>query len=667
MGDKDAAVTLDSAWYVALLVGFEACSASCTARALATCPFVCVVAAWELVGGVACALPFWAVGARAPPTLRCFPAGALGAGAALRASRRFAAAALGGGVAVPSFVALAATRRVVLASARDLGNAWRGSEARRRRRAPSRVAGHSSASTASGREHLCEHLASTRAALESLGSLAAMAPRPESYGGGFLALVAALAASRVVGVVAESRAGPASDGDVLATDGLTGEARDGDLEAQLVFLVLGALAAARGTQRAAVFTGRFATSTPADAARDLCRSERRERRTRGTRHMAAVAPAVVLGEKPRFKYRDPGRMAFLARQRHVTERKTRWSVPQVEEALRVRLVTNRVMARRSALDLDGSGSLCQVEIRKLLHLFNIELTDGDWKKCWAWMDMDGSGALDINEFFVRFGSDHGTMLSIGDELKHLSADGAAEEEPRRPSEPKSQARPCRGARRLKFARCSRSTSRATTAVDYNMFLQATHDDETLGCRPRVRSAKDDRYAHRMDRLMEELRKKKPAVVTKVHPDYVASTCEDGHMGAFVGTGLCGEYERMCMAARARPRVLVRRGRRAALAGEVPHGQRQGAQVVPGHRPGRVGLHQADEIKRLLRSFLINVSDDEFVKMLRFAGFAPGERVSFDRFRKAFGGDIEHLHEGGGIDWGVCEISRSPRRSSGICT
>ena len=66
MGDKDAAVTLDSAWYVALLVGFEACSASCTARALATCPFVCVVAAWELVGGVACALPFWAVGARAP-------------------------------------------------------------------------------------------------------------------------------------------------------------------------------------------------------------------------------------------------------------------------------------------------------------------------------------------------------------------------------------------------------------------------------------------------------------------------------------------------------------------------------------------------------------------------------------------------------------------------
>ena len=66
MGDKDAAVTLDSAWYVALLVGFEACSASCTARALAACPFVCVVAAWELVGGVACALPFWAVGARAP-------------------------------------------------------------------------------------------------------------------------------------------------------------------------------------------------------------------------------------------------------------------------------------------------------------------------------------------------------------------------------------------------------------------------------------------------------------------------------------------------------------------------------------------------------------------------------------------------------------------------
>ena len=161
--------------------------------------------------------------------------------------------------------------------------------------------------------------------------------------------------------------------------------------------------------------------------------------------MAAVAPpAVVLGEKPRFKYRDPGRMAFLARQRHVTERKTRWSVPQVEEALRVRLVTNRVMARRAfrALDLDGSGSLCQVEIRKLLHLFNIELTDGDWKKCWAWMDMDGSGALDINEFFVRFGSDHGTMLSIGDELKHLSADGAApKKSPRRPSEPKSQGAP----------------------------------------------------------------------------------------------------------------------------------------------------------------------------------------------------------------------------------
>ena len=321
--------------------------------------------------------------------------------------------------------------------------------------------------------------------------------------------------------------------------------------------------------------------------------------------MAAVAPpAVVLGEKPRFKYRDPGRMAFLARQRHVTERKTRWSVPQVEEALRVRLVTNRVMARRAfrALDLDGSGSLCQVEIRKLLHLFNIELTDGDWKKCWAWMDMDGSGALDINEFFVRFGSDHGTMLSIGDELKHLSADGAApKKSPRRPSEPKSQGAPvprCAPAQVRKmlaehvrlstrtwagafraidaegsgrvdarqfravlekfnmvlhdvdFGRFWREIAGDDGLVDYNMFLQATHDDETLGCRPRVRSAKDDRYAHRMDRLMEELRKKKPAVVTKVHPDYVASTCEDGHMGAFVGTGLCGEYERMCMAARA---------------------------------------------------------------------------------------------------------------------
>ncbi|KAH8070238.1 hypothetical protein JL720_11797 [Aureococcus anophagefferens] len=244
MGDKDAAVTLDSAWYVALLVGFEACSASCTARALATCPFVCVVAAWELVGGVACALPFWAVGARAPPTLRCFPAGALGAGAALARRAAATGGADGRGVAVPSFVALAATRRVVLASARDLGNAWRGAEGPPAAASSVRVAGPLVRFDRLGpREHLCEHLASTRAALESLGSLAAMAPRPESYGGGFLALVAALAASRVVGVVAESRAGPASDGDVLATDGLTGEARDGDLEAQLVFLVLGALAA----------------------------------------------------------------------------------------------------------------------------------------------------------------------------------------------------------------------------------------------------------------------------------------------------------------------------------------------------------------------------------------------------------------------------------------
>ena len=80
--------------------------------------------------------------------------------------------------------------------------------------------------------------------------------------------------------------------------------------------------------------------------------------------MAVASPVVVSGEKPRFKYRDPGRMAFLARQRHVSERKTQWTVPQVEEALRVRLVTNRVMARRAfrALDLDGSGCLCQKEI-----------------------------------------------------------------------------------------------------------------------------------------------------------------------------------------------------------------------------------------------------------------------------------------------------------------
>ncbi|KAH8064281.1 hypothetical protein JL722_1143 [Aureococcus anophagefferens] len=233
MGDKDAAVTLDSAWYVALLVGFEACSASCTARALATCPFVCVVAAWELVGGVACAA---VLGRR-----RAGPADAAllpGGRARRRRGARFAAlaatAALDGrGVAVPSFVALAATRRVVLASARDLGNAWRGSEGPPAAASSVRVAGPLVRFDRLGpREHLCEHLASTRAALESLGSLAAMAPRPESYGGGFLALVAARGVS-VVGVVAESRAGPASDGDVLATDGLTGEARDGDLEAQL--------------------------------------------------------------------------------------------------------------------------------------------------------------------------------------------------------------------------------------------------------------------------------------------------------------------------------------------------------------------------------------------------------------------------------------------------
>ncbi|KAK7249760.1 hypothetical protein SO694_00004669 [Aureococcus anophagefferens] len=181
-----------------------------------------------------------------------------------------------------------------------------------------------------------------------------------------------------------------------------------------------------------------------------------------------------------------------------------------------------------------------------------------------------------------------------------------------------------------FGRFWREIAGDDGLVDYNMFLQATHDDETLGCRPRVRSAKDDRYAHRMDRLMEELRKKKPAVVTKVHPDYVASTCEDGHMGAFVGTGLCGEYERMCMARAREPRVLVRRGRRAALAGEVPHGQRQVAKMLASRA-------------------------------------APGERVNFDRFRKAFGGDIEHLHEGGGIDWGVCEISGESAKKLGICT
>ncbi|KAH8094428.1 hypothetical protein JL720_4429 [Aureococcus anophagefferens] len=375
--------------------------------------------------------------------------------------------------------------------------------------------------------------------------------------------------------------------------------------------------------------------------------------------MAAVAPpAVVLGEKPRFKYRDPGRMAFLARQRHVTERKTRWSVPQVEEALRVRLVTNRVMARRAfrALDLDGSGSLCQVEIRKLLHLFNIELTDGDWKKCWAWMDMDGSGALDINErapaavgaeepgrAVPRCAPPVRKMLAEHVRLSTRTWAGAFRAIDAEGSG-RVDARQFRAVLEkfnmvlhdADFGRFWREIAGDDGLVDYNMFLQATHDDETLGCRPRVRSAKDDRYAHRMDRLMEELRKKKPAVVTKVHPDYVASTCEDGHMGAFVGTGLCGEYERI---------------------GKVRKWFRDIDQDGS-------GCIQADEIKRLLRSFLINVSDDEFVKMLRFAGFAPGERVNFDRFRKAFGGDIEHLHEGGGIDWGVCEISEESAKKLG---
>ena len=112
-------------WYLALLMGFEAVSATCTARALAVCPFAYAVACWELFAGVLCALPFWVVGSRSVPTARCLPGGALGVAAALALSCVAATmAADARGAPAPYAVDVSSVYRVVDASRRDAMAAW---------------------------------------------------------------------------------------------------------------------------------------------------------------------------------------------------------------------------------------------------------------------------------------------------------------------------------------------------------------------------------------------------------------------------------------------------------------------------------------------------------------------------------------------------------------
>ena len=83
-------------------------------------------------------------------------------------------------------------------------------------------------------------LASSRAALESLGHLAGQWPRPESYGGAAVAGASAVLAGKVIGLVAD--AATADDGVVVAVPVGTAPseadavARD-DPETQLFFLV----------------------------------------------------------------------------------------------------------------------------------------------------------------------------------------------------------------------------------------------------------------------------------------------------------------------------------------------------------------------------------------------------------------------------------------------
>lgn len=274
-----------TAWYCALLLAFEACSAACTAKALAACPsfpasrrirkrssssminsrvlgpFVVAVACWELGGGVLCALPFWVVRARPAPDSRCVPCASFGAALALAFCAVGATfAADGRGVPAPASWDVAATLRALDGSRSDAAAAfftWRDPANRAPARGASFVAGPLATMDRLGPRHC---LASSRAALQSVGFLGGARvppgrrergslfprfrgtrrwPRPETWGGNAATMAAAVAASKVVALAADALVDDA--GDVVASDGDTGEARE-DPESALFFLVACAVA-----------------------------------------------------------------------------------------------------------------------------------------------------------------------------------------------------------------------------------------------------------------------------------------------------------------------------------------------------------------------------------------------------------------------------------------
>ena len=82
-----------------------------------------------------------------------------------------------------------------------------------------------------------------------------------------------------------------------------------------------------------------------------------------------------------------------------------WTASKLEETLadQLALASKSVRATFRKFDEDGSGSLDYKEFRGVLRRYNIEMSDDNFKKVMQKFDLDGSGIIDYREFLERFG------------------------------------------------------------------------------------------------------------------------------------------------------------------------------------------------------------------------------------------------------------------------
>ena len=360
-------------------------------------------------------------------------------------------------------------------------------------------------------------------------------------------------------------------------------------------------------------------------------------------------PAVGgIADDPIFKFRDTQRMAYLAKReqsgtgRAAVDRRFRWTPDKVVAALRERLQGNFAATRRAfrAIDRDCAGSCDAVRFRGMLAAFNVVATDADFATLWAAFDKDASGNVDFRKFLARTGCAGDGAAPAAPALTSLALDGTAQERHRSrlalkgarlarvtPAQIRSQlahrlAAPAavRALRKL-FAAADPAASGAVSPAAFRGALAKLnlqlHDDDFAAFLEDVRAGAcgDVDYGgflrgfgsdvagygpEASDPYRARLEKFASGGGGAFDADFWPRLLADGHMGAFVQSGLSRQHEAKKSAARA-PKVPLVGANETEGPGDLFHAR--GRAVIPsvpcpgGRRAGvgRAGGSAAREV------------------------------------------------------------------------